>query len=105
MGLFTKKKIRISDEKLDAVMAVLTTVGLSETDDWGFANRIRNPNAYWTHTFAWTQALQGTRFYVEKDRNDFVQTIRVVQHGPHCSEEEQKAISKANEALELIFSA
>lgn len=54
----------VSDEKLDAIKAILVTVGLDEEDHNGFTYQAKKKSSYSGGSFEWTIPEQGVRFWV-----------------------------------------
>ena len=104
MKLFgTAPQIKITNEKLAAVIDILQTVGLDKENDFGFSYYILESDSYFGKTFEWTERFKGTRFYVTRDWKDNIIKVEVASHGGKPDETMAAAIVKANVDLKAIF--
>lgn len=93
----------ISDEKLDSIKAILTTVGLDEDDAYGFALHAKKKDSYNGGTFEWTIREQGVRFWVNGYApSGRITSVEVGEHNgwtPFTAEQ----FAEANRKLAALF--
>lgn len=56
-------KTILSDEKLERLQEILSTVGLDDPDHWGFSHHVRNPKSYSWGSMEWSERGKGMRYY------------------------------------------
>lgn len=105
MAQATDSKL-ISDNKLDAMVEILSTVGLEDPDHYGFRSHVQNPKNYDFGDFEWTERGPNMRFYIglnfEKTAIDQV-TVIVADGRKSTFSISEATIAQANRDLEALF--
>lgn len=56
-------KTILSDEKLEKLQEILSTVGLDDPDHWGFSHHVRDPRSYVGGSMEWSERGKNMRYY------------------------------------------
>lgn len=97
-------KTILSDEKLEKLQEILSTVGLDDPDHWGFSHHVRDPKSYSWGSLEWSERGKGMRYYFyAKPGKPMTRAEVVVLHAESNPLYPADVIAEANRRLAELF--